>query len=792
MNKISLTFLLLFLVHLIFAQENTPMRVLHCSAVDQQSSIQNIYIDEDNKKFIATQEELFRLYSADNASSIPLEEDQWYALMQNDGNANLNIAKEKIETIIQPASATPEEVSDSPIINVAHFDAKNNILWVGTAGNGLFAISITSGNASLIKHYTKDDSKLKSNHINAILKDKYARLWVGTDQGILLNQNEDDWKLYEKREKILEITSLGPDVWILGEGILWMINADNRWIPGDVDPKLFQGAVRDIQYDSEGRLWVASEVITRYDVEKDKVEIFDASKGFTSKNVHCIRVDQEDALWVGTKDKGLFLIEKESVMTVSVEVDKGIGCKDGANTGSVKVKVLGGQSPYKYRWKGNQEGNNPQGLGPGVYTVLVSDASGQTRQASAKIEGANISATASLIQEESGPKTLDGVVKIKAKGGAAGYKYLWDNGETSATARQLGTGNHTATVTDRGGCSTVVNIEVTQAPEPEPEPEVVVEEPPVETIPEAPTVTKEPEAVAETSPPPPPAPKPEVLAPLVVSLETQGTNNCPGDENVALIGKVSGGKAPYNYEWNKAGLSGPNPKNLGSGEYQLIVTDSKGNKKTAQVKLPSAKSMKLLVKELEPASEKNSRDGQASLAISGGNGSYVILWDNGETRAKARKLNPGKHTVSVSDANGCEATASIKISQKIIAALNVKKIRQGQTIRMEQLYFDADSTNLKTASEPVLQELFTFLKSNPQIKVEIGGHTNDVPEHEYCDRLSTERAKSIVDYLVKQGITNDRLTYKGYGKRKPLVSNRTAEGRRKNQRVEIKILKLGG
>jgi len=202
--------------------------------------------------------------------------------------------------------------------------------------------------------------------------------------------------------------------------------------------------------------------------------------------------------------------------------------------------------------------------------------------------------------------------------------------------------------------------------------------------------------------------------------------------------------------------------------------------------------MKLLVKELEPASEKNSRDGQASLAISGGNGSYVILWDNGETRAKARKLNPGKHTVSVSDANGCEATASIKISQKIIAALNVKKIRQGQTIRMEQLYFDADSTNLKTASEPVLQELFTFLESNPQIKVEIGGHTNDVPEHEYCDRLSTERAKSIVDYLVKQGITNDRLTYKGYGKRKPLVSNRTAEGRRKNQRVEIKILKLGG
>lgn len=120
------------------------------------------------------------------------------------------------------------------------------------------------------------------------------------------------------------------------------------------------------------------------------------------------------------------------------------------------------------------------------------------------------------------------------------------------------------------------------------------------------------------------------------------------------------------------------------------------------------------------------------------------------------------------------------------------KLTKGQTIRIDQLYFAADSSTISEASYPVLEEVYDFLKSNAEVVVEIGGHTNGIPSHEYCDRLSTERAKAVVDYLLGKGIPRNRLQFKGYGKRNPLDTNKTAIGRKKNQRVEIKILSVDG
>ena len=117
-------------------------------------------------------------------------------------------------------------------------------------------------------------------------------------------------------------------------------------------------------------------------------------------------------------------------------------------------------------------------------------------------------------------------------------------------------------------------------------------------------------------------------------------------------------------------------------------------------------------------------------------------------------------------------------------------VRSGQTIQMQKLQFEADSTNITEDNRPILDEIYVFLKDNPSIVVEIGGHTNNLPPPEYCDQLSTDRARAVAEYLVQQGIDPDRVFYKGYGKRKPLFSNGTEDGRRRNQRVEIKILRL--
>ena len=135
---------------------------------------------------------------------------------------------------------------------------------------------------------------------------------------------------------------------------------------------------------------------------------------------------------------------------------------------------------------------------------------------------------------------------------------------------------------------------------------------------------------------------------------------------------------------------------------------------------------------------------------------------------------------------------SAKPAKKILN-LDRNTIKKGQTIEIQNLYFKADIVSINRESYEVLDEVYDFLKVNTDIIVEIGGHTNGVPgiPHEYCDKLSKDRAKIVAEYLVEKGIPAERLTYKGYGKRRSIASNLTKEGRQKNQRVEIKILSIG-
>lgn len=129
--------------------------------------------------------------------------------------------------------------------------------------------------------------------------------------------------------------------------------------------------------------------------------------------------------------------------------------------------------------------------------------------------------------------------------------------------------------------------------------------------------------------------------------------------------------------------------------------------------------------------------------------------------------------------------------QKILEELDIKKIKVGSTLEIKNLYFKADTSTIEKTSSEVLEEIYLFLKHNPNVTLEIGGHTNGLPSHDYCDRLSSARARAVRDYLISKGIDESRLTYKGYGKRRRIATDSTVEGRTKNQRVEIKILSVG-
>ena len=775
-QTLSIFSLLFFFSILTFGQENTPMRVVKGTAIPTNVAINNIHIDSENKKYVAGDNQIYQLFSADNATPLNTPNDQWHLLLQSGGNAVLNFPIEKIQSILNT------DTGNTPTVNATFFDEKRNTLWIGTSEKGLFELLISDDRATLVNQYTTQNSKLKSNKINTLLVDKYDKVWAGTDAGVLQRDKVDgSFKLYEKKEKIVDLTALGPDVWILGVGILWRSNDRNRWIPGDVDSRYYQGTVRDMQYDSEGRLWVASDIITRYDVVKNKVERFDASNGFTSKNVSVIKVDQEDALWVGTLDQGIFLIEPASKMTVSAEVTTPLSC-DGKAAAAVQAKVIGGTKPFSYSWNNRSiSGAEGKNLGAGLYEVTITDATGQTRKASANVASPNIRAITTLLQPATRADTDDGSASIQAIGGTEPYTYEWDNGETDPTAIKLTPGKHSIQITDANNCHGIASIEITTLPPPE----VAVIAEPEPAPPSKVEVTPTPSPTPST---PKPAPVPVPLTPLEVKVSFLASLDCSGDQTT-VSSKVTGGVAPYSYNWSVPEKS-KSTASLSAGEYTLTVTDDQGNTNAQNFTIKSPNPLVATAKMEEPATDESIRNGKASVKVSGGTGKYLILWDNGEDGPVGSKLKFGTHTVSVSDAKGCKTTTKVNIKKRIIAALDVKRIQRGQTIQIEQLFFDADSTNTKPASIPVMDEMYEFLRTYPQITVEIGGHTNDIPAHDYCDALSTARAKSVVDYLLSKGIPESQLTYKGYGKRKPLVSNRSAAGRRKNQRVEIKVLKV--
>lgn len=104
---------------------------------------------------------------------------------------------------------------------------------------------------------------------------------------------------------------------------------------------------------------------------------------------------------------------------------------------------------------------------------------------------------------------------------------------------------------------------------------------------------------------------------------------------------------------------------------------------------------------------------------------------------------------------------------------------------LEGLYFDTDKADIKPDGYPILYEVITVLKKNPEIRVEIQGHTDSRGSDAYNQALSEKRARSVRDYLIKAGINADRLTAKGYGESKPAAPNTSPENMAKNRRVQL-------
>ena len=132
----------------------------------------------------------------------------------------------------------------------------------------------------------------------------------------------------------------------------------------------------------------------------------------------------------------------------------------------------------------------------------------------------------------------------------------------------------------------------------------------------------------------------------------------------------------------------------------------------------------------------------------------------------------------------------VKEGQPFIMDIALQKIQIGSAVVLNNVFFETGSFELKNESKTELNTLIDLLTKNPTLKIEIGGHTDNVGIEKENEALSQSRAKSVYDFLIAKNIAAERLSYKGYAATKPIADNKTAEGKAKNRRTEFMVTGL--
>ena len=129
--------------------------------------------------------------------------------------------------------------------------------------------------------------------------------------------------------------------------------------------------------------------------------------------------------------------------------------------------------------------------------------------------------------------------------------------------------------------------------------------------------------------------------------------------------------------------------------------------------------------------------------------------------------------------------------------LVLDRLEKNKPYQLRNIEFGYDSANIRISAGIELDKLVEVLNDNPEIKIEMGSHTDSVGSVEFNINLSQRRAQSTVNYLIKKGIAPERLVAKGYGKSKPIARNTNPDGtdnpagRQRNRRTEFRILEVG-
>lgn len=333
----------------------------------------------------------------------------------------------------------------------------------------------------------------------------------------------------------------------------------------------------------------------------------------------------------------------------------------GFNDGAASVIPAGGNAPYVYIWSNGQTSATISNLAPGSYSVTVSDVGGCVSIASVIITQPTALGASTNMTPVGCQSGNDGSAQVSGSSGTAPYTYLWSNGVTSAINSGLSAGSFSVTVTDFNGCTVSTSVVVTE--------------------------------------------------PAVLQLNIAGVNvNCFGQSTASASSSVSGGTTPYSYIWS-TGATTSTISGIAAGTYDLTVTDANGCSISDQV-IITQPALLVASATATDASFFGCADGTASASAVGGSGAYSYAWSTGQTTQNISGLAFGTYTVTITDANGCTATASAQVNEPGSLVLIV-------STQAATCFGGADGSAQVSVNGGVAP--YSYLWSNGQITSSIGG-----------------------------------------------------------------------
>ncbi|OFY87018.1 MAG: hypothetical protein A2236_00070 [Bacteroidetes bacterium RIFOXYA2_FULL_33_7] len=311
------------------------------------------------------------------------------------------------------------------------------------------------------------------------------------------------------------------------------------------------------------------------------------------------------------------VIDMPDIMSVTGVVTPTTG-----TDGAIDITAVGGTTPFTYTWSNAATTEDLTGLAEGLYTVTVKDSHNCTANYVGAVNDVSCDLTVTLT-----PSTLlcngdaDGNITLDTTGSSVSIaSYLWSNGATTKNIFSIEAGTYTVTVTDDSSCVVIATAVIT-------EPEELI-------------------------------------------LDMVGTDiSCNGLTDGAIDITVSGGTMIYTYLWDNAATTA-DITGLSAGTYTVIVTDASNCTVEDSVTIAEPSVIVASIVGTDISCNGNF-DGSADLSVSGGTAPYTYDWNNNAMTQDISDLLLGTYTVTISDANACEETATVVIAEPAVLVASI-------------------------------------------------------------------------------------------------------------------------